>query len=138
MAQDGRLRAVIRPRTALAAAATAAACTALVPVVGAQAGSTNGRPQKKTVKIADNYYSPAKMTVNYGSTITWKWPADVGDSHDVALTKGPKGAKKFQSEVFATGASYRQKLTRPGVYKIYCTFHETEMTMTITVRKKPK
>jgi plastocyanin len=130
---------VIRARTALAAAAaTAAACAALLPVVGAQAGSTVGRPQKKTVKIADDYYGPAKLTVNYGSTITWKWPTDVGDTHDVALKKGPTGAKKFQSESFATGATYRQKLTRPGVYRIYCTFHETEMTMTITVRKKPR
>ena len=54
------------------------------------------------------------------------------------FAKGPTGARKFASESYATGATYRRKLTRPGVYRIYCTFHETEMTMTITVRHKPR
>jgi plastocyanin len=146
VAQDGRLPAVIRrprPRTTLAAAAILT-CATLVPVVGAHAGAsakhhspTTGKPQKRTVKIGDNYYSPSKLTVNYGSTVTWKWPS-VGDTHDVALRKGPKGARKFQSESYAADATFRQKFTRPGVYRIYCTFHQTEMRMTITVRHKPR
>jgi plastocyanin len=98
----------------------------------ADAGSTR-RPQKKTVTIGDNFYAPAKLTVNRGSTITWKWPTDVGDTHDVKLEKGPKGAKRFQSDSAATDATFKQKLTKPGVYKIICTFHD-DMRMTITVR----
>jgi plastocyanin len=151
VAQDGRLPRVIsrpRPRTSIAAAAAILTCATLVPVVGAQAGATagasakhhkpaTGKPQKRTVKIGDNYYSPAKLTVNYGSTVTWKWPS-LGDTHDVALRKGPKGARKFQSEAYAADATFRQKFTRAGVYRIYCTFHQTEMRMTITVRHKPR
>lgn len=124
-----------RRRTITAAAALAACGLALAAPV--QAGS--GKPQKKTVGITDNVYVPAKLTVNYGSTVTWKWPEDIGDSHDVKLENGPGGAKKFQSSAFASGgAVYKQRFTKPGKYHIICTFHETEMTMDITVRKKPK
>jgi plastocyanin len=93
-----------------------------------------GTPQRKTVKVLDNYYSPAKLTVNNRSTITWKWPEDAGDIHDVKLKSGPRGAKKFASDGAATSFSYRQRLVKPGTYRLVCTYHE-EMTMTIKVRR---
>lgn len=102
--------------------------------VPAEAGKKRN-PQKKTVEVADNYFSPTKLTVNRSSTITWKWPDTTGDTHDVKLTKGPKGFKKFQSDSASAFYSYKRKLTKPGTYKIICTFHEKEMTMTIRVRK---
>ncbi len=136
------------PKLAAALAATVAAGV-LVPVVAD--GATSRKPEKKTVQMKDNYYSPAKLTINRGSTVTWKWPADVGDSHDVKLTKKPSGAKftytnddgqkvtktSFQSPPFAAGpASFKVTgFTKPGKYHLICTFHETEMTMDITVRK---
>lgn len=118
--------------TILAVAGLAAASAAAVP---AAAGGGTRKPQKKTVKIADNYYSPSKLTVNRNSTITWKWPDVTGDTHDVLLKKGPKGVKKFQSETAGSFYSYKRKLTKPGKYQIICTLHEQEMKMTITVRK---
>jgi plastocyanin len=114
------------------AAAGAAAALALVPVT-AGAGAASKKPVKKTVKIFDNYYEPAKLTVPVDSTITWKWPTDTGDSHDVTLDKGPKGVKKFQSDVAVAEYSYKRKLTKQGKYHIICTLHD-EMTMDITVR----
>ena len=57
-----------------------------------------GKPQRKNVKLGDNYYPPAKLTVNKGSTIKWRWPDEAIDVHDVKLKKGPKGVKKFHSE----------------------------------------
>lgn len=116
--------------TIIAVAGLTAASVAAVP---ATAGG--GKPQKRTVKIADNYYSPTKLTVNRNSTITWKWPDVTGDTHDVLLKKGPKGVKKFQSESAGSFYSYKRKLTKPGKYQIICTLHEQEMKMTITVRK---
>jgi plastocyanin len=104
---------------------------ALVPAVAAGAG---GRPVKKTVGVHDNYYEPAKLTVPKGSTIVWRWPEDTGDSHDVTLKKGPRGVKRFQSDVAAAAYSYRRRLTIPGTYRILCSLHE-EMTMTIVVRR---
>jgi plastocyanin len=131
----------------LAAPAVAAvALAALVPAVaGAGAGAGPGeqptptaqaaakKPVKKTVRLFDNYYEPANLTVPKDSTIIWKWPDTTGDSHDVSLDKGPKGVKKFQSDVAASEFSYRRKLTKKGKYHIVCTLHE-EMTMDIRVR----
>jgi plastocyanin len=53
--------------------------------------------------------------------------------HDVKLSNGPNGAKKFQSDPGGAGFKYKRTLKVPGAYKIVCTLHE-EMTMTIRVR----
>ncbi len=90
----------------------------------------------KTIKVGDNFYLPKTVTVNRGTTVTWKWPGydEAGDVHDVKLKTGPKGVKKFQSEAASTDYSFKRKLTVAGTYKLICTLHE-EMTMTIKVRK---
>jgi len=94
-----------------------------------------GGPQRKSVQVADNYYLPAKLTVNKGSTITWKWPDDVAiDVHDVKLKTAPKGVRKWHSDPASSGYRYRRTLKKPGKYFIVCTLHE-EMTMRITVRR---
>jgi plastocyanin len=91
------------------------------------------KPQKKRVEVGDNFYAPSKLTVNKGSTITWVWPDEPIDVHDVKLQAGPKHVRRFHSEPAAGGYTYKRKLTVPGLYKIVCTLHE-EMTMTIRVR----
>jgi plastocyanin len=73
------------------------------------------------------------MTVKAGTTVKWKWLADNADSHDVKLKKGPRGVKRFMSEIAATDYSYKKKLTKKGGYSIYCTLHEG-MTQKITVK----
>ncbi len=117
-----------RRRTIPLALAAAAALLCAAP-----AGA--GGPQRKTVKLFDNYYLPLKLTVNKGSTVTWKWPTDIPiDVHDVKLRSGPPGVRRFQSEPASAGYIYRRTLKKPGLYKIVCTLHE-EMTMTIRVRR---
>lgn len=110
-----------------------AVAVGLVPAAGAGIPRA-ATPVKRTVKIGDNFYAPIKLTVPKGSTITWKWPTDTGDTHDVHLGKGPSGVKKFESEIAAAGYSYKRKLTVAGKYHIVCTLHE-EMTMDIVVRR---
>ena len=91
---------------------------------------------KKTVKVLDNYFSPKKVTVAKDTTVQWNWPEDGGDVHDVKLTSAPKGVRKFHSEAASGGYSFRRKLSRPGTYKLLCTFHEDDdMRMTIVVRR---
>jgi len=108
-----------------------AAAVALMCAAPADAGA----PQSKTVKLFDNYYLPLKLTVNKGSTITWKWPSDMPiDVHDVKLKSGPSGVRKFQSDPASSGYRYKRTLKKAGLYKIVCTLHE-EMTMTIRVRR---
>jgi plastocyanin len=121
----------VKGRIALVVTALTGVALVAAPVSGGAAAKT------KKVGVEDNFYSPTKVTVNLGTTIDWEWPEGGGDVHDVKLTSGPKGVKKFQSDAGSSGYSYKKKLTRPGTYKILCTFHEDDgMRMTITVRKK--
>jgi plastocyanin len=91
-------------------------------------------PVKRTVKVGDNFFSPAKLTLPKGSTIAWKWPRVAGDVHDVYLAAKPKGVKRFHSEAAASDYSFKRKLKLPGKYFIVCTLHE-EMTMSVRVKK---
>ena len=90
----------------------------------------------KTVKLGDNYYSPKTLTVKAGTTVKWRWPSfeEAGDVHDVKLSSGPKGVKKFHSDAASTDYSFKRKLTVPGTYKIVCTLHD-DMKMTIRVKR---
>jgi plastocyanin len=115
---------------ALVGAAAVAAAPAL-----AVAATSKGKT--RNVTVADDYYGPSKLTVHVGDTINWKWSEDAADEHDVDLKSAPKGVKKFQSDPLTSGQTFKRKLTTPGTYKIICTFHEEEMKMTITVKKKP-
>ena len=80
--------------------------------------SALGAPKPRTVKLGDDYYLPAKLTVKKGTKIHWVWNSDNADSHDVRLKSGPKGVKKFHSELAASDYSYSKKLTAPGTYRI--------------------
>lgn len=105
-------------------------------VTAVAATTAKKRPKPRTVGVFDNYYAPAKLTIRPRTRVTWKWPVDVGDSHDVKTRKIPKGARKFASPPYAAEAKWSQTFTKPGRYQLYCTFHETEMTMTVIVKKK--
>ena len=98
------------------------------------APATAAAPKPRTVKINDNYYLPAKLTVKPRTKIVWRWPAEAGDVHDVKLKTAPKGVRKFHSEPAAAGYTFKRTLEKTGRYKIVCTLHE-EMKMTITVRR---
>jgi plastocyanin len=113
----------------------AAAQAANDPPAGDPAAArTASKPKRKNVKVGDNFFSPKKLKVAKNTTIVWKWSSANGDSHDVYLSKRPKGVKRFHSDPAATDFSYKKKLKRPGKYKILCTLHE-EMVQTITVKE---
>ena len=111
----------------LAALAATGLSLAIVP---AQAATT----KKRTVEIGDYYFTPAKVTVKRNTVFVWKWPAGGGDAHDVYLRKGPRGVKKFHSEIFVADERFRKKLTKRGNYRIICTLHPDSMKQTITVK----
>jgi plastocyanin len=78
------------------------------------------------VRIGDDYFAPATMTVRRGTRVVWKWPGyeSSGSIHDVYLRRGPKGVKRFRSESAASDYSFRRTLEVPGRYRLVCTFHE--------------
>ena len=121
-------------RRLVAIVLAAAAAVAAAPASAPDAGLLR-KPQKRTVEVADNFYSPKKLTVNLKSRITWNWTDEAADVHDVKLTSAPKGFKKFQTEPGSAGFTYSKTLTKPGTYRLICTFHEEDnMRMTIVVR----
>ena len=119
-----------RGRATAAVAVLALACAGIATGASGAAGD----PVKKKVKVADNFYSPKKLSVPRNSTIVWKWSNLNGETHDVYLDSKPKGVKRFQSTPAATFYSFKRKLRKPGKYRIICTFHE-DMAMRITVRR---
>ena len=90
----------------------------------------------KTVRVGDNYFTPQSLTVNRGTTITWRWPSytQAGDVHDIKLLSGPTGVKKFHSVAASTDYSFKRRLTVPGTYRLGCSLHH-DMRMTVRVRK---
>jgi plastocyanin len=117
-------------RAAVALLATGVAAVAVVPAANSGAATT---PPRKTIKVGDDYFSPAKLTVKKNTTVVFKWLAVNGDTHDVKLSKGPKGVKHFHSDAAATDFSYKRKLTVKGKYHVICTFHQ-DMVTNITVK----
>ena len=110
---------------------------AVLAIAGAAlvaAPATAAAPKPRTVKIADNYYLPEKLTVKPRTKIVWRWPAEAGDVHDVKLKSAPSGVKKFHSQPASSSYSFKRVLEKPGRYKLVCTLHD-EMRMTITVRR---
>lgn len=130
-------------RARLAVAAAVLALAGALAVTGSAAGGGGDAPAAaakkrgptKRVKVADNFFAPKRFAVKQGTTIRWRWSNANADSHDVFLRKGPRGVRRFQSPPAATFFTYKRKLTKPGVYKLLCTFHEG-MTMRVTVRKR--
>jgi len=107
---------------------------ALAPALAGASATAKHKAKTKTVKVGDDYYSPAKLTIKKGTRVRWKWNAANSDSHDVRLKHGPHGVKKFKSQLAASDYSFSHKFTKPGTYKIYCSLHR-EMRETIVVRR---
>jgi plastocyanin len=108
------------------------AVVALLLALAVGVAITSASPDKrgsKTVKVADDFYSPDSVTVSKGTKVKFKW---VGKhKHNVVKTKGPGGA--FSSTATsADGVNFKHKFSKSGTYKIICTIHP-EMTMKVKV-----
>lgn len=126
-------------RTILILTAAVAVCFAAVApaIAGHPTAVTAKKKKPKTYNVAihDNFYAPASKTIKVNDSVNWKWPSDVGDTHDVKLVKAPKGVKKWKSNGYTVLASYKKKFTKAGTYNIICTFHPESMSMVIKVKK---
>jgi plastocyanin len=107
---------VMRRLTCLTALALLAMLI-LVPSAGAQ--------QNQTVYIQDFYFSPASITVEPGTTVTW---VNQGNAPHTATHTG--GA--FDSGTLQPGQSYSYTFNRAGTYAYYCQIHPY-MTGTVVV-----
>jgi plastocyanin len=87
------------------------------------------------VRVLDNVFAPRRLRVPRGTTIVWKWGRRNSETHDVLLTRRPRGVRRFGSPSAATDFRFRRKLRKPGAYRFVCTFHEG-MGMKVRVRRR--
>jgi len=118
-------------RGLIAGAALVAVTLAGVAVGTAGATVASQNPPTKTIKLGDNFFSPSKVTVAAGTVVTFQWTGS--NTHNVTVVKGPQ---KFTSPN-QSDMTYVRTFTKPGTYKIVCTFHPG-MNLTLTVKKPPK
>jgi plastocyanin len=96
-------------RIALLAAAMAASMVTL-------ASAASEAPGAKTVKIDNFTFSPERITVAPGTTVTWLNEDDI--PHTVASS-----AKLFKSKALDTDDSFSFTFTAPGTYEYFCSLH---------------
>lgn len=106
----------------------------ITPLLAVVATFLAGSAPSKKVEVGDNFLAPAKLTVDSGTRMTFKWAAANANQHDVKLTSAPSGVKKWNSAVRTTDYTYRRTLTKAGTYKIICSLHPTQMRLSVRVR----
>jgi plastocyanin len=85
-------------------------------------------PQSVTSTMKGMAFSPARIEVTAGSTVTWRNADNV--AHTVTARDG-----SFNSGNVAAGGSWQKTFSTPGTYSFYCQPHPN---MTGTVVVKPR
>jgi plastocyanin len=119
---------------ALSALVAGGAVAALPAIAPAAAKHHTAKGKTREVGVQSDYYDPAKLTIHVGDKVKWVWHASGFALHDVYVDSGPT---TFNSPTQA-GGTFSQTFKKAGTYKLYCTQHEEDMTMTLVVRKVPK
>jgi plastocyanin len=120
-------------RAAALAAILAAGALASAAPTGA-AAKHHARGKTRTVGVYSDYYDPPRLTVHVGDRVKWVWHASGFALHDVYVDSGPT---RFNSPTQANG-EFSETFKKPGTYRLYCSQHEEDMTMTLIVKKVPK
>jgi len=76
-----------------------------------------------TVSVKDNFFSPKRVTLGKGGSVTWKWKGRA--AHNVTF-------RTVHSTTKSRG-SFTLKFNRKGTFAYRCTIHPG-MTGTITVK----
>jgi plastocyanin len=139
------MRVVNRYLPLAAAAALLSTGAVAVPVAGAAtsartaAAAAAAKPKAvvKTVRVADDFYSPTKLTIKVGDKVNFVWSPSNVNTHNVTLVSGPKGVnkKQFTSGDGSIDFHFERTFTVPGKYHFQCTIHPTMMNLQLTVKK---
>ncbi len=100
---------------------------ALLAVTAAGAAAIPALAATRSVRVADDRFSPSSVTANRGDTVRFRWVGD--NAHNVKVTRGPA---RFSSRIQRSG-SYSRRVRARGTYRIVCTIH-SGMRMTLRVR----
>jgi plastocyanin len=78
--------------------------------------------------VGDFAYSAQRVVLRRGATFRWRFTGP--SRHDVTVANGPVA---FSSQSRRNG-TFSFRFTRPGVYRLFCSLHPTQMTQVLTVR----
>ena len=84
---------------------------------------------EQTVKIGDNFFMPASLSVAVGTTVTWTHTGKVTHNVLSVVLPGIHSADLQPSE------KYSYTFKTPGTFTYYCSYHEG-MSATITVTNR--
>ncbi len=108
-------------RLSVLAALCLVAALALAPAALAQ--------ETVTVSMEDNYFAPANITVEPGTTVTW-----VQNGENPHTTTSYDGLWDSGMIEGGSGGTYSYTFEEPGTYSYYCIPHEDQgMVGTVTV-----
>jgi plastocyanin len=100
----------------------------IVPLARKPPGRFKALGRRKTIEVRDFRYSRQRLRVRHGATLRWKFDGDF--LHNVTVANGPRG---FSSPNLDHGRTFREKLTVPGTYRLFCTLHPMQMSMEVKV-----
>jgi len=111
----------------MTAAFLAAALSAPAMAAGAMAPMQMAAAEAPNTIVMKNFdFTPMAMTVNAGTTVTWRNMDE--EPHTVVSRDG-----LFRSAALDTKETFTFTFAKPGVYKYICTIHP-KMVGTITVK----
>ena len=129
---SGTLGAYVNVHTA-ANLAVVPLCASVLKAVGTPAVQTTqpATPAalQQTVRIGDNFFMPASLSVAVGTTVTWLHTGKV--THNVLSVDLPG----IRSADLQPGERYSYTFKTPGTFTYYCSYHEG-MSATITVTNR--
>jgi plastocyanin len=121
--------------------------TALVALTALAMPATGVAAKNKSVKVADDFFSPTKVKVKKNAKVKFKWDSMNINTHNVTLKKGPKGVKKSKKPCTggkitkcnksASGVlaiKFNPKFNKKGTYNFVCTIHPTTMKVKVVVK----
>jgi plastocyanin len=80
----------------------------------------------------DRFFNRPNLKVEQGDVLKWQF---TGSLHNLTLANGPLG---IGTDNYRNGEIVRQKLTRPGTYRFFCSLHPVQMTQRVVVSRKKK
>jgi plastocyanin len=110
---------------------------AVVAVLAGLAVSAIAAAGTKTVTLTDDVYTPKKLSIKKGSTVSWVWSAGNADEHTVTQADkhyNPKN-RGFGSKEQVTGKPFTHRFKKTGTFYIVCLAHPTDMRMKVLVHQ---
>jgi plastocyanin len=115
-----------------------------VPLTGIGRGGkavTISKPPGKRVRVksgaritvGDRFFSKPNLTLPQGGLLRWKFAST--ELHNVTVANGPRG---FASLNLDGNRSFAKRLTKPGMYKLFCALHPVSMTETVKVVRRKR